>query len=343
MLEASVCRYLIPKQADLKLDMEHDLTKPLEARQYSGLMDSGQHATPQHTSVSAVDESEFPALYRTADQNSLNGQRRYLTATRLRLAMLVVAAVFGLFSWRTGSGDIAGILAAAAFGVALLGELYLLRMRPDRLWYDGRAAAESAKTLIWRYMVGGSPLGKSEIPDRDAEWLLLDRFSQIARELKSVSLVSLSGEVNPISTSLRNVRALPLDERRQQYRIGRIHSQRDWYGRKARWNERRTNQWTLILSSLEALGLLAAILKATGVLKIDLLGLAGTLVAAGAAWIQTKQHQTLASAYAIASQELTAIGAQIDRATTEEAWAHFVDQAEEAISREHTLWRASRS
>jgi hypothetical protein len=306
-------------------------------------MDAEQHASPQHTSLSAVAESEFPALYRTADQNSLNGQRRYLTATRLRLAMLVGAAVFGLFSWRTSSGDIAGILAAVAFGVALLAELYLLRVRPDRLWYDGRAAAESAKTLIWRYLVGGSPFGKSEIPDRDAEWLLLDRFSQIARELKGAYLVSLSEEVNPISTSLRNVRALPLDERRQQYRIGRIHSQRDWYARKARWNERRTNQWTLILSSLEALGLLAAVLKATGVLKIDLLGLAGTVVAAGAAWIQTKQHQTLASAYAIASQELTAIGAQIDRATTEEVWAHFVDQAEEAISREHTLWRASRS
>jgi SMODS and SLOG-associating 2TM effector domain 3/SMODS and SLOG-associating 2TM effector domain 1 len=306
-------------------------------------MDAGQHATPQHTSVPAVTESDFPALYRAADQNSLNGQRRYLTATRVRLTMLVLAAVFGLFSWRTGSGDIAGILAAAAFAVALLSELYLLKERPDRLWYDGRAAAESAKTLIWRYLVGGSPFGKSEIADRDAEWLLLDRFSQIARELKGVSLVSLSEEVNPISTSLRNVRALPLDERRQQYRIERIRSQRDWYARRARWNERRTNQWTLILSSLEALGLLGAVLKATGVLRLDLLGLAGTLVAAGAAWIQTKQHQTLASAYAVASQELTAIGAQIDRASTEEEWAHFVDQAEEAISREHTLWRASRS
>ena len=78
-------------------------------------------------------------------------------------------------------------------------------------------------------------------------------------------------------------------------------------------------------------------------LRIDLLGLAGAVIAAGAAWVQAKQHQTLANAYAVASQELAAISAQVDWASGEQEWAHFVDQAEEAISREHTLWRASRT
>ena len=49
----------------------------------------------------------------------------------------------------------------------------------------------------------------------------------------------------------------------------------------------------------------------------------------------------LASAYEVASQELAVIGAHGDWASDEPAWAHFVDQAEEAISREHTTWRAS--
>ena len=84
-------------------------------------------------------------------------------------------------------------------------------------------------------------------------------------------------------------------------------------------------------------------LKATGVLRVDLLGLASAVVAGGAAWVQAKQHQTLATAYAVTSQELSTISGQVDWASTEQEWAHFVDQAEEAISREHTLWRASRS
>jgi hypothetical protein len=291
--------------------------------------------------VTSIDESEFPMLYQAADRNSLEGQRRFLTATRVRLAMLVVAAAFGLVTWRRGSADLAAVVAGVAFGVALLAELYLLQARPDRLWYDGRAAAESVKTLTWRYLVGGSPFGITEVSEQEAERLLLHRFRQIAAELRGAHLVPVSGAADQIGPALRRVRSLPLEERRALYRSGRIGDQQAWYARSARWNERRATLWSLVLTGLEALGLAGAILKATGALRFDLLGLASALIAAGAAWVQTKQHQTLASAYAVASQELSAIGAQGDWASDEPAWAHFVDQAEEAISREHTTWRAS--
>jgi hypothetical protein len=257
--------------------------------------------------------------------------------------MLVLAAGFGLFTWRTAGGDVAGIGAAVAFVVALLAELYLLQARPDRLWYDGRAVAESAKTLTWRYMVGGSPFGRDELSDREAERLLLERFRQIAGDLRGAHLVPVADVDDQLGPGLRRLRGLPLEERRQLYRRERIGGQQAWYARAAQRNERRATQWSLILTTLEALGLAGGVLKATGALGIDLLGLAGALVAAGAAWVNAKQHQTLANAYAIASQELATISGQVDWAGTEPEWAHFVDQSEEAISREHTLWRASRT
>ena len=294
------------------------------------------------TTVS-IDESDFPALYHAADRNSLDGQRRFLTAAQLRLVMLVVAAVFGLITWRRGRADLAAVVAGAAFFAALLAEVYLLRRRPDRLWYDGRAAAESAKTLTWRYLVGGNPFGLTEVSEEEAERLLLHRFRQIAAELRGAHLVPISDAADQIGPALRRVRSLPLEERRALYRNGRIDAQHAWYRGKARWNERRATQWSLVLTGLEALGLGGAVLKAMGTFGFDLLGLASALVGAGAAWVQTKQHQNLASAYEVASQELAVIGAHGDWASDEPAWAHFVDQAEEAISREHTLWRASRT
>ena len=290
-----------------------------------------------------IEESEFPALYHAADRNSLDGQRRFLTATQLRLVMLVVAAVFGLVIWRRGRADLAAVVAGAAFAVALAAEHYLLRRRPDRLWYDGRAVAESAKTLTWRYLVGGSPFGREEVNEREADKLLLDRFRQITGSLGGAHLVPITGAAEQISPALRRFRSLPLEERRELYRNGRIGGQQAWYARTARWNERRATQWSLVLTTLEALGLAGGVLKATGVLRVDLLGLASAVVAGGAAWVQAKQHQTLANAYAVTSQELSTISGQVDWASTEQEWAHFVDQAEEAISREHTLWRASRS
>ena len=293
--------------------------------------------------MAVVAESEFPPLYTAADRNSLDGQRRYLNATRLRLAMLVLAAAFGLFTWRTAGGDVAGIGAAVAFVVALLAELYLLQARPDRLWYDGRAVAESAKTLTWRYLVGGSPFGREEVTEREAQRLLLERFRQIAGDLRGAHLVPVADVDDQLGPELRRLRGLPLEERRALYRRERIGGQQAWYARAAQCNERRATQWSLALTSLEALGLAGGVLKATGALSVDLLGLAGALVAAGAAWVNAKQHQTLANAYAVASQELAAISGQVDWAATEAEWDHFVDQAEEAISREHTLWRASRT
>jgi hypothetical protein len=301
----------------------------------------GQEPIARSSPQPAMVDRELPALYRAADRNAQRGQRRCLTATGLRLGALLVAAFLGLFTWRTRGADVAGMLGAIAFGGALTCELYLLSARPDRLWYDGRAAAESAKTLTWRYLVGGSPLGKDEGTDRDAEGLLLRRFSELARELRGVHLVPTAEGADQITHAMRSVRALPLPRRREHYLVNRVRDQQHWYARRARWNEGRALRWSIALTSLEALGLAGAVLKASGKVQVDLMGLAGALVAAGVAWTQTKQHQTLATAYALASQELSYIAARVEWPSTEQEWAHFVDESEEAISREHTLWRAS--
>ena len=75
--------------------------------------------------------------------------------------------------------------------------------------------------------------------------------------------------------------------------------------------------------------------------------LVATVGAATAAWVQAKQYATLASAYAIAiaiaNEELASIRVLSAHGTGEAAWAEFVDSAEGAISREHTMWRAPRT
>lgn len=290
-----------------------------------------------------ITEVDFPAIYRAADHNSLAGQRRFLRATRIRLTLLVVAGLFGILKWRVGESDLAGIGAACAFGGAIFTELYLLRSRPDRLWYDGRAAAESTKTLTWRYLVGGAPFTISQHDEDAKEDRLMNRFERIAHELQGVELIPVAGPGDQITATMRAVRALPFLARQRLYRKYRIEDQRDWYARRARWNERRGLGWSIGLTLIETGGMIAAILKATGAFDVDLIGLAAALAGAATAWLHVKQHQTLASAYAVASHELADISSRIDRSRTEEEWSQFVDQAEEAISREHTMWRASHS
>ncbi|MGP3927548.1 DUF4231 domain-containing protein [Streptomyces sp. 8N616] len=291
--------------------------------------------------VVSIEYSDFPALHRAADANSLSGQRRYLRTTRLQLGSLVAAALFGLFAWRAGNTDVAAVLAAVAFASALVSEVYLLKERPDRQWYTGRAVAESTKTLTWRYLVGGSPLGKEAADRGRVDALLLERFAQIEADVQPLWLIPDRGTPEQITAAMRRLRELPLDQRRALYLEHRINSQRDWYRHKARWNARAATRWSVTLAVLELVGMAAGIARAAGLVEVDLLGLAAALAAAGAAWVQTKQHQNLATAYAVTGHELSAIVARMPEEPTEEAWASFVADAEEAISREHTLWRAS--
>jgi hypothetical protein len=79
-----------------------------------------------------------------------------------------------------------------------------------------------------------------------------------------------------------------------------------------------------------------------GAVRADLLGIVAAAIAVVAAWMQTKQHETLGRAYSVTAQELAAVRTDWEADRNEDEWAAFVDEAEEAISREHTLWRASR-
>ena len=67
------------------------------------------------------------------------------------------------------------------------------------------------------------------------------------------------------------------------------------------------------------------------------------MAAVAVAWLSLKQHSSLSSAYAIAARELNLVHEQVRTAQTEAEWALRVNDAEEAISREHTMWRASRT
>jgi len=291
-------------------------------------------------------EKDLPALYRAADESSLGAQKRYLIWSRVGLIMVVLAAAAGAFTgeiyFPDNKADLMGVGAAVAFGIAMLVRITLLRDRPERTWYGGRAVAESTKTLAWRYSVGGAPFQIDQNPD-EVDLAFTDRLADLLTDLSAASLAPPSGEHKQITQRMRELRAQSLEERKETYRVDRIEDQMRWYSRKAKWNRARSDHWNIALMFIEALGLVGAILTATGSLHIDLLGLTGAVIAAGASWLQTKQHSNLAEAYSVASHELSAISDGIPLQRTERQWAQFVSESEDAISREHTLWRASRT
>jgi hypothetical protein len=287
-------------------------------------------------------DSALPGLFHAAERASLAAQHRFLVASRLRLGLLVVAAVAGAVpSGATPTNDeIAGIATVLALVGAILVEVWLQTTRPEQTWYDGRALAESAKTSAWRYAVGGAPFSDT-LDVATADRQLTTQLAALLRDAPASAIGPPRGEA--ITEAMRTLRNGDLELRRSTYLRERIDQQTGWYASKAQQNEVSAGRWRMALLVVETTGVVAALGRATGFVEFDLAGIVAALGAAFVAWLSLKQHESLARAYSYAANELALAAIRLQAVQDEAEWSVEVDNAEEAISREHTMWRASRS
>src|SRR4051812_11155543 len=103
--------------------------------------------------VPTAREIVLPNVHDAADAASGIGQRRYVSLNALRLISVAVAAIAGTWTFTIQRVDASGSILLTGFVIAAVAEFALIQMQPERDWYAGRAVAESAKTLSWRYAV----------------------------------------------------------------------------------------------------------------------------------------------------------------------------------------------
>jgi hypothetical protein len=289
-------------------------------------------------------------------------QRGFFAMLAAELVFLTLGALVGVFSSsRIENGHLilgestapllsaTYLIAGSLILAALVIRLYRFVGRADARWYSARAVAESAKSLAWRYAVGGEPFNLS-LDTEAAETLLLHRLSDTLADVPRVArilTVSAKDKANPSSGTMNELRKQDLEVRIESYRTGRVDDQLRWYDRKARLNHRLAHRTHWILALLEALGvvfiLLQLALSASLGASFPLEGFIAVLVTAGIAWSQAKRYQDLSISYHVASREAHSLKNSIPKEPTEATWAAFVDDAESAFSREHRLWRATRS
>ncbi|MEV0681477.1 DUF4231 domain-containing protein [Actinosynnema sp. NPDC050436] len=293
--------------------------------------------------MSGLTDRDLPGLFEAADAASLDGQRRYVRAVRLRLVLAVAAAATGVWPLIVGRVDLAAIGTAIALAGVTATELNLKSSRPEDRWYDGRALAESAKSLAWKFAVGGSPFAKTGRV-RDPQAAEREFIKQVGELLAEAPTTAITPSDRPVVTdAMRLLRSQDLDTRKEVYLRSRIEDQQDYYTRRAKRNERRAGWWRTALLAIEVAGIGAALAKAVGAITIDLAGVVAAVIAAGTAWMSLRQLSTLARAYTFAANELGIVRGRLALVEDEAAWAAEVADAEDAVSREHTMWRASRT
>jgi hypothetical protein len=164
------------------------------------------------------------------------------------------------------------------------------------------------------------------------------------RELAESLLRPVSANVED-STSLHKLLQLrhrSLEVRQEIYKRCRLNVQLAWYRRKAQIFTRKSRglMGLIVITALIAvvLSFVSIVFQwhssptsAIGAMSLALLG-----------YLQTRRYGTDAEVYRFTSFEIEKVIEQ-NTPSTETEWCLWVDDAEEALSREHVAWQASHS
>jgi len=140
---------------------------------------------------------------------------------------------------------------------------------------------------------------------------------------------------------METTRALELNERKALYQEQRIQEQRGWYARKAQANKAASRSWMIAGISAYAVAILLVLLR-IAYPEYKALPIEPFIVVASSiiGWTQVKKFNELASSYTLTAHEIGIIQSRVTEIMTEPDFSDFVNEAEQAFSREHTQWVA---
>lgn len=287
--------------------------------------------------------ASYPALFRSADNASNKKQKAYLRLIGAEYAVLLLASVLSDSAFK---GSIFYLLYAFIFAVslALLLARNLWKLQQD--WYRCRALAESVKTLTWRYIMRAAPFADgSPLQDARAEFRnhLYRTFD--ANRATAEKIDPNWSSADQITDEMDRIRAFSLDERKKYYTAHRLNDQRAWYMRKAGENNRSARNSVIAAVVAYALAFALALARIRFPDWQFFWGIGPIIVFAASliGWMEVKKFNELGAAYTVTAHEIGLIKPKLDAVNSESDFSDFINDAELAFSREHTLWIARQS
>lgn len=297
-----------------------------------------------------MEQEDFPSYFIAGDNASLKAQKYYLRLFRFDLILMCIASLVTVYSFNEIEyRKYAYYIVLASIFFALIASLILKINRYEDVWYRGRALAESCKTLVWRYITC-SEFFEIQLSEAEAKKRFVKRIKEINDQFKDIdkNLNSVDLKKEIITKRMTEVRNSSLEKREETYLSERVKNQLDWYSGKSELNEKKYSKWFWIVISLQCMTLICTFLLIENPgSQLNLISTLTTLTASGLSWLQVKNYQENKEAYSTATAELNLILTDygcldknsIDR---ENEFAKFVLDAENAMSREHTMWLAQK-
>lgn len=286
---------------------------------------------------------DLPAAFRAADLSSQTAQRWHVGLVVIHLAVLVAAAVAGVPTLQSpaNKADQNTVIAVLLVVGALL-SLYT-KVRPyDRIWYRARARAESIKSMAWKYAMRAEPYA---LGDAESEATLCNDLFEHREEAKwsHLAVGALEGSSGVITPSMRALRGRPWNERLDVYTRLRVSDQRAWYAKRATEHQRADTVAFVALIAVQV-GFIALALVRIGTPDFPsaIVGVFSATSSGIIAWTALRRYGELVEAYTAAAHDLDLVATRASGVKDDVSLAAWVSDTENAISREHTSWRARR-
>lgn len=283
-----------------------------------------------------MNDEDFPGLFLAANKLAIEYQTNFKLALKTNLITLVIAAIL---SFIPSTHWITSLLQLLMLLTTLGCSIYLATQKPEKIWYSGRALAESIKTLTWRYISRAEPFNNNE---KSAKIEFIKTLNQVVQQNREVCQ-NFSDHLGDeqITLKMSKIRATDKQARQKNYHLHRVQDQNDWYSKKAKYNRKKSKFFFKLLIFINIISVVLAAIKislpeVTPWPTDIFIALAASILA----WMQAKRFSELAASYALAAHEINIIKSQSLDEMTEEEFSIFVGDAENAFSREHTQWVA---
>ncbi len=290
-----------------------------------------------------VDDKDLPGLYQSADASSVHAQKIYFNGITCYLALLIIASFF-VYIADDNLNSIFKIFSTILFLLTLFIMIWLRISRPDDIWYNGRAVAESVKTRSWRWMMRAEPYIDCDNIEIMRKHFINDLKTILKQNNNLIGKLGVTASIeDPISKCMIRVRKLNLSERFEFYKKERIANQALWYSKKAKFNKNKSKLWfwaTVVLHATAIILLLYNIYESKLKLPIELIAVTASSVMT---WLQSKKYNELSSSYSLTAHEIVLIKAESTIIETESDFSDYIMNCENAFSREHTQWFARKS
>lgn len=285
----------------------------------------------------------FPILFKIADEKSNSSQKKFININLSILVLLILSSLSSIFTTQISAPESIVIFCTCCLILSTLLNLFILFFKPEKSWYEGRAIAESVKTLTWKLITGTTPFDLN-LSDKEYQSIFEENLKKIIGQKKDffVLIGKKYPNENMISDEMIEIRKSSFEKRKRIYLESRIQNQINWYSINSKKNSTHKNITFIFMIGFQILGILFFILELNSLIKVSFTSISIALTSILLTWLQLKRFQELTESYAITAMELKFIKDKSKFITNDDELAKYVDDSENAISREHTLWLARR-